>query len=144
MAFEQIHLHGVGGCTGCHTAIDGVGYTFEEFDGLGNFRTTENGLAVDSSTTVSLRIDVDGPAANAAVVAQRIADSKTASACFTKQVYRYAMGQPDTAAAQPSITVIQDGNPALNMQPFTATAKMTQAFLALIQEPAFVLRTTVQ
>ena len=38
-------------CSGCHRYIDGVGFGFEGFDGVGARRTTENGHAVDMSGT---------------------------------------------------------------------------------------------
>jgi len=145
-------LNGVGGCTGCHSLIDGIGYTFEEFDGLGRYRSTENGQAVDDSGKITLGSDIDGPVPGttsgvldgAAELSNKMLGSKQVLGCFIRQMYRYAMGQVETPTTSDSLTVIQAGNMSAGMSPFTADSKMTQAFLALIAEPAFVLRTTLQ
>ena len=36
-------------CAGCHKIIDPIGLALENFDGAGAFRTTENGVAIDTS-----------------------------------------------------------------------------------------------
>ena len=36
-------------CSGCHTRINGVGFAFEHYDAVGQWRTQENGVDVDSS-----------------------------------------------------------------------------------------------
>jgi hypothetical protein len=40
-----------GACTGCHAVFDPLGFSLEHYDALGNYRTTENGLPIDSSGT---------------------------------------------------------------------------------------------
>jgi hypothetical protein len=44
--------HAVGSCKGCHGLMDWVGFGFEQYDGFGRYRTTENGLPLDPSVTV--------------------------------------------------------------------------------------------
>ena len=36
-------------CSACHASFDPIGFGLENMDALGRFRTTENGMAVDSS-----------------------------------------------------------------------------------------------
>jgi len=36
-------------CAGCHSAIDPLGFSLEHYDALGDYRTMENGLPIDSS-----------------------------------------------------------------------------------------------
>lgn len=39
-------------CAGCHTLMDPIGFGFENYDGFGRHRTTENGNAIDPSGTI--------------------------------------------------------------------------------------------
>jgi hypothetical protein len=39
-------------CPGCHTFIDKIGFGFEHYDGIGKYRTMDNGVTVDSSGVV--------------------------------------------------------------------------------------------
>ena len=36
-------------CAACHTLMDPIGFGLENYDGIGNWRTTDNGLPVDAS-----------------------------------------------------------------------------------------------
>jgi hypothetical protein len=39
-------------CAGCHAQLDPIGFPFENFDAVGLYRTTENGVAIDASGEV--------------------------------------------------------------------------------------------
>ena len=41
-------------CAACHAAMDPVGFGLENFDGIGQWRTTEKGLAIDASGELGL------------------------------------------------------------------------------------------
>jgi hypothetical protein len=122
-------------CSSCHTVIDGVGFGFEEFDGIGVHRTTENGSPVDTSGNLQ-GTDVDGPFVGASELAQKLVGSKEVLSCYTKQVYRYAMGQEEGASSRAVLAALQAG--------FNVDSHMTDSFKALIADPSFVLRTTLQ
>jgi hypothetical protein len=40
-------------CAGCHTLMDPIGFGLENFDGIGQWRTLDNGVAVDASGVVT-------------------------------------------------------------------------------------------
>ena len=40
-------------CAGCHTLMDPIGFGLENYDGIGTWRTTDNGLPVDSTGTLA-------------------------------------------------------------------------------------------
>jgi hypothetical protein len=122
-------------CKACHQTIDGVGFGFEEFDGIGVHRTTENGSPVDTSGNLQ-GTDIDGPFVGVSQLAQKIASSKEMLSCYIKQVYRYAMGQEESQASQAALAAMQSA--------FTADSRMTDAFKSLMADPSFVERTTVQ
>ncbi len=48
-------------CVDCHEKIDPIGFGLENFDAVGRFRTTENGVSVDSSGTMPGGISFSGP-----------------------------------------------------------------------------------
>jgi hypothetical protein len=48
-------------CVDCHEKIDPIGFGLENFDAVGRFRTTENGVPLDSSGTMPGGISFTGP-----------------------------------------------------------------------------------
>ena len=50
-------------CASCHQVMDPIGLALENFDGIGRWRTTDNGAIVDSSATLWNGARVDGPGA---------------------------------------------------------------------------------
>ena len=50
-------------CAGCHKLMDPIGLVLENFDGIGRWRTIDNGAAIDTSAQLSDGSTVDGPAA---------------------------------------------------------------------------------
>ena len=85
--------HGTAACATCHDAIDGIGFSFENYDGLGRFRTQENGVNVDP--TGALRGE---PVDNAIELASRLAGDAQARECMATQWYRFAMGRTEQQA----------------------------------------------
>ncbi len=122
-------------CNSCHAIIDGVGFGFEEFDGIGVHRTTENGSPVDTSGNLQ-GTDVDGPFVGVSQLAQKLSDSKEVLGCYVTQVYRYAMGQEEGSSSQAVLAVMQAD--------FDVDSHMTDPFESLMADPSFVQRTTVQ
>jgi hypothetical protein len=81
-------------CAGCHDLIDPVGFGFEQYDGLGRFRTTENGLPVDASGALTrVGDDLRGTFNGAVELSQRLAASAEVQDCVATQVYRFALGR---------------------------------------------------
>jgi Protein of unknown function (DUF1588)/Protein of unknown function (DUF1585)/Protein of unknown function (DUF1592) len=91
---------------GCHTLMDPLGFPFEHYDGIGRYRTEDNGLPVNSVTTVNL----DGgthTVADAVELSKLLAESPTAQGCFTAQWARYAMLRDLTDADRYSLQSAQ-------------------------------------
>ena len=86
-------------CASCHTRIDGAGFSFEHYDALGRYRTTENGLPVDATGNVPVG-DVEGTdVANALELADVVAGSSELRWCYANQWYRFAFGRvPERSA----------------------------------------------
>ena len=78
-------------CEACHTAIDGAGFNFENYDALGRYRTEENGCAVDASGRYP-GTDL-GEVQSAVELASRLVGSQTVTSCFSEHLFRYALGR---------------------------------------------------
>ncbi len=86
-------------CASCHTKIDPLGFSFEQFDSMGVFRDTEKpkdateALDIDSSADVTLGMDFDGPYDDSNGLAAALAQSATVRDCFAQQVFRSAAAE---------------------------------------------------
>ncbi|HCX14018.1 MAG TPA: hypothetical protein DGZ24_01720 [Rhodospirillaceae bacterium] len=75
-------------CAGCHKITDPIGLALENFDGLGQFRDTENGIAIDASG------DLEGKSfRNAAELGQVLSGLPATVSCVVDNTYRYAVGR---------------------------------------------------
>jgi hypothetical protein len=108
-------------CASCHQFIDGVGFAFERYDGVGAHRATENGKPIDASGEIRGREGLDtgtkeafeGPRELAALLAK----SERAPRCFAHQWFRYARGLkeqgPDACAARTLAKAFLDGGQSI-------------------------------
>jgi len=77
-------------CANCHALMDPLGLPLENFDAIGKYRTTENGLPIDSSG------EVEGVAvADAREMGEAMAQSKPMAACMVRRFHAYAMGHDE-------------------------------------------------
>jgi len=76
------------GCTVCHRRSDPPGLALEHFDGLGQLRTSENGLPIDVSADIA-GVRVVG----AEGLARYLHDDPKVPACLVRNVYAYGVGR---------------------------------------------------
>jgi len=79
-------------CASCHDLMDPLGFGFEAFDAVGQWRDTEAGRPVDDSGELH-DTDVDGEFDGAVDLAHRLADSDQVQGCMARQWFRYAHGR---------------------------------------------------
>jgi hypothetical protein len=75
-------------CAGCHKVTDPTGLALENFDGAGEFRTTENGVVIDASGDLD-GLKFTGPAG----LAEAIRSNPATSACVVRRVFSYSVGR---------------------------------------------------
>jgi hypothetical protein len=89
-------------CSGCHHLIDGLGFGLEHYDGIGAYRTMDQGVAVDSSGEVNTTTDIDGAYNGGPQLASLLARSQQVRDCVPTQWLRYALarreGDDDTCS----------------------------------------------
>jgi len=76
------------GCTVCHRRSDPPGLALEHFDGLGQLRTTENGVPIDVSADIA-GVKVVG----AEGLEKYLHDDPKIPACLVRNVYAYGVGR---------------------------------------------------
>jgi len=106
---QRFEAHGANACAvECHQKIvDPIGYAFEHYDAVGAWRTTDNGLPVDSHATIVLpseRIEFDDAIALSALLARR----KEVHDCMSTQWLRNLLGREEVAGERPSLEALAD------------------------------------
>lgn len=83
-------------CSGCHLAIDSLGFGFENYDGIGRWRVSENGLPIDASGEVLGAGDdaLNGGFAGPAELSAKLVGSSDLTGCVTTKWFTYALGRP--------------------------------------------------
>jgi Protein of unknown function (DUF1592)/Protein of unknown function (DUF1588)/Protein of unknown function (DUF1595)/Protein of unknown function (DUF1585)/Protein of unknown function (DUF1587) len=75
-------------CAGCHSLMDPIGLTLENFDGAGSFRTHENNAVIDVSGTL------DGSDfVTAQGLGKALHDSPLTTMCLVDKMYRSGVGR---------------------------------------------------
>jgi hypothetical protein len=97
-------------CASCHKPLDPFGFALQNFATDGTFRTTENGLPLD--TTAVLRLPQTGDVAvlDAQSMGNALANSCEAALCFTQQLLHDASvsAQLPREASLPEVAQIAD------------------------------------
>lgn len=83
-------VHGVAACAPCHARMDGVGFGFENFDGVGVYRTQEIGKPIDATGKILDLggVTFDGPDD----LARKLAAAPEIGQCLAAQLTSYVYG----------------------------------------------------
>jgi hypothetical protein len=86
-------------CAGCHgPIINPLGFPFEYYDGLGRYRTEDNGQAVNGTTSPAL--EGNPTVADAVELAHALASSQQVHECYAKHLLEFAFGRLSTKEDQ--------------------------------------------
>jgi len=117
-------------CANCHARMDPLGFSLENFDGIGQWRTTDAGVHIDASGVLLDGTKVEGPnALRRALVAQKEQFVRTAIA----KLSTYALGREIEYFDAPAIRSIVR----------TAAAddyRWSSAILAIVKSAPFQMR----
>jgi len=140
-ARERYSIHSSGAvCKNCHQYLDPLGFPFENYDAVGQYRTTERWTDPATKITYDTPIDasgsvpgVSGTAQNAVELMQLLATSSEVESCFASHWMRFAYGRSLTDAdgcnQQTLVNAFKDGG-----------YNIKQLLLALTQSDGFVYR----
>jgi hypothetical protein len=132
---QSFDAHAKSACAaGCHNLFDPPGFSFENYDGNGTYRTTEAGQNVDSTGTFVTPGQATITFKNALDLSQQLVQSPEAQTCIDRQWTRFIIGRAETAA--------EAGSMSLAFQKAAATAGFSVRDLlsTLVQSKAFMYR----
>jgi hypothetical protein len=128
-------------CSGCHSRMDPIGFLFEPFDTIGQYRTIDDyGVPVDlTNITLTEAADpsLNVPTASSMQLATALADSDMPIACMTANLYRYMAHRSDTVADFPVETWLDQTFTASgqNLSPVLVGLTRTDVFLERVNAP---------
>ncbi len=101
---ERFELHAASDrCASCHVALDGVGFSFENFDAVGRFRDREAGRPIDTSGRVLID-ERELTLTDSVDLARALATSSDLSRCAARHVARFAAGSEFPALEDDFVT----------------------------------------
>lgn len=81
-------------CQSCHSMINPLGFTLEQFDPVGRFRTTEKGQPVNSIGKYTTRKGDEVAFASVRELANFLANSEESHTAFVEQLFHHLIKQP--------------------------------------------------
>jgi hypothetical protein len=119
------------GCAAiCHgEIINPVGFAFEDFDGLGRVRETDNGQAIDSSGSYPFAEGIL-PFTGATELMELIADGEQAHRCYAKKLASFATSRDFVEGERPVVEELGAVSQATG-------ASLKDVMLALVKNAAF-------
>jgi hypothetical protein len=104
---DQLMVHqSVDTCAGCHSVMDPMGLALEHFDGIGAYRETDRGLAIDATGEVE-GVTFDGARELGLALAERILTTEgvpETTDCLVRNLYRVATGHLETDGDRPVVS----------------------------------------
>ncbi len=131
----QVHTEAPG-CEGCHTLIDGLGFTMENFDGIGELRTTENNRPIDTSVTLDVGSDIDGSYADSTELLVALAESGDVKSCLARQIFRSSAARSNESVAVAEAAFVE----MWKQLPAESQGRLIDVLIAYVASPAFVQR----
>jgi hypothetical protein len=124
-------------CASCHALMDPLGVTFEIYDGVGHYRTTDGNKPVDASSKLEGTKASDGPVKNALELMRKLAVAEETRACFARQMFRYAFGRWESPPSGGQPTAADAKTIADGMAALTRTGRIPDLMIAIATSPGF-------
>lgn len=133
--FEEIGANPA--CSGCHTLMNPIGFIFEHYDGVGQWRDQQNGKDIDAVGEVVQTDDIDGEYDGALELASALAASTQVQECVSSQWFRFAYNRTVTQEDSCSVEQLNDAFRSSNFN-------VRSLLVALTQTNAFLYRRAVE
>jgi hypothetical protein len=122
-------------CASCHgTFINPFGFPFEYYDGLGRYRTLDNGQPVNGAATVKLGLETV-EVNNGVELVAALSESQAVHDCYAGHWLEFAMGRNTVRTDQNLITRVAKASKENNVA-------IKEILVELISSPAFLNRST--
>jgi hypothetical protein len=132
---QSYEAHGMSACaSGCHNLFDPPGFSFENYDGDGVYRTTDANQPVDSTGSFVTPANATITFQNALDLSAQLAQSSEAQTCIDRQWTRFLLGRAETAAESGSMSI------AYQKAAATAGFSLRDLMSTLVQSKAFMYR----
>ena len=127
--FEEIGANPA--CAGCHTLMNPIGFIFEHYDGVGQWRDRQNGKLIDAVGEVVQTDDINGNYDGALEFAAALAVSTQVQECVSSQWFRFAYNRTVTQEDSCSMDQLNDvfRSSDLNIRALLVGLTQTNAFL---------------
>lgn len=113
-------------CMTCHVLINPLGFSFENFDAVGRFRSEEKGKPIESKTVYMSQTGQEHPLNSAVDLGNLLTTSAEAHEAFSEQVFRHIAKQPIQAYSRGSLDQLVD---AFQSRNFSIRNLMVEAVL---------------
>jgi Protein of unknown function (DUF1592)/Protein of unknown function (DUF1588)/Protein of unknown function (DUF1585)/Protein of unknown function (DUF1595)/Protein of unknown function (DUF1587)/Cytochrome C oxidase, cbb3-type, subunit III len=90
-------------CKSCHKLMDPIGFSLENFDAIGQWRTTDEGAKIDPSGVMFNGAKIDGPESLRAIL---MAKPEIFASVFTEKLMTYGLGRGVQYYDMPAIRAI--------------------------------------
>ncbi len=117
-------------CAGCHSVMDPIGFTLENFDAIGHWRVKDSGVAIDSSGSLPDGSKVNGAAALIQAIS---AHPEQFVRTMTEMLLTYALGRGTEYYDMPVVrTVARDAA--------KKDYRFAEIVLGIVKSPPFQMR----
>jgi hypothetical protein len=124
-------------CASCHSLMNPIGFAFEHYDGIGQWRDQQNGKAIDAVGEVVATEDIDGTYDGAVELAQALATSEQVRECVASQWFRFGYNRTVTQEDRCSMDQLSEA--------FAASGyDIKELLVGLTQTNAFLYRRAVE
>lgn len=124
-------------CASCHRNIDGLGFMLERYDGVGRYRTEDNGILIDESGLfhkVGEEIDASRTLSGTSELLDVLEQNPVAERCLARRYFRFARGF--TESSKIGLCAVESLEDAFLEQ----GADLRSLLLSVVRQPSFVLR----
>jgi hypothetical protein len=127
--FEEISANPA--CAGCHTLMNPIGFIFEHYDGIGQWRDQQNGKDIDATGDVVQTEDIDGTYDGAVELSRALAESSQVRQCVSSQWFRFAYNRTVTREDSCSLEQLNQvfADSGFNIKALLIELTQTNAFL---------------